>query len=469
MNLPQYLDDIEKIVRCSVRNVVTDYECSGKLLKIYGKSIICITYLNSDLCPLSNIFEEEFSKTFDTSSGDYFFFADINISTKYSNFRLINQRRIDIHTALSAQIDVYVKNINKCLSNCKNAFLKEFEEDVLCNKGAGICSAEFDETFSLSNKESQIKNIVNSFCSCFVEEKKVIKDKMLVKLRIEASVLYENENNSIEKCSHTFSVSKIIDVTEGDENDVSFVSASVSSLYIKTKADADNKLSDIEAVGKCSLKYQMFSVEKRTFVTDSYSPLFNTKITDGRLTLKNNPIFYFDDKTAEMIFECDRNIVEILDLKASAESCFVENSVMHINILLSFLYYDDASQICSFEKNQEYTFTINDTALTGDASVNLLSYDFVIKNTDKIALRFNFEYTAYLYTAGQINYLVDIEEDGRKNQMNAPQLTLYFADKNENVWDIAKSFSTATNLIIEENNLTSEIIENKRILLVPGM
>ena len=52
---------------------------------------------------------------------------------------------------------------------------------------------------------------------------------------------------------------------------------------------------------------------------------------------------------------------------------------------------------------------------------------------------------------------------------NSPELTLYFARQNESVWDIAKSFSTDSKLIMEENELTSDIIDTRRVLLVPGM
>ena len=66
-------------------------------------------YKASDGSTLSNIFEEEFSKTFDITSCDYPDFAEVNVFTAYSNSRLVNQRRIDVHTALNAQINVLQK------------------------------------------------------------------------------------------------------------------------------------------------------------------------------------------------------------------------------------------------------------------------------------------------------------------------------------------------------------------------
>ena len=75
LNLPQYLDDIDTLVKCCVKNVVADYDLSSSSIIIYGKSIITVMYKASDGSTLSNIFEEEFSKTFDITSCDYPDFA----------------------------------------------------------------------------------------------------------------------------------------------------------------------------------------------------------------------------------------------------------------------------------------------------------------------------------------------------------------------------------------------------------
>ena len=469
LNLPQYLDDIEKLVKCCVKNVVCDYEINSSKITVFGKSIISIMYLNSDMCPLSNVFEEEFSKSFDLSSDDNLCFADVNLSTKYYNFRLINQRRIDVHASLNAHICVFCKNTSRYLSNCKNAFVRSCVVDSLADKSCGICGAEFDETFSVAGENSRIKNIINTFVNTIVEDKKIIKDKMLVKLRCEANVLYTNEKDELEKSSHSFSLSKIIEASECEEEDKAFVFATVSKLYVKAKTNANNVLCDIELVGKISISYKLFSVEKSEFITDSYIPHFDSSLESSTIEIKKNPQFFFDDKTDEMLFECDKNIVEIVDLKAEITSCRVEKSVMYAQVLLSFIYYDDTSQLCSYEKSRELSFTLSDVEADGEGSAVLKSYDFVIKNTDRVSLRINFEYSAYLYSIERVSYLSDIESNGERSSINSPQLTLYFADKNENVWDIAKSFSTDVDLIMQENELSSEILDAKRVLLVPGM
>lgn len=48
-------------------------------------------------------------------------------------------------------------------------------------------------------------------------------------------------------------------------------------------------------------------------------------------------------------------------------------------------------------------------------------------------------------------------------------LTLYFAAKDESLWDIAKKFRSRTELIQQENQLTEDVLRQQTILLIPGV
>ena len=130
---------------------------------------------------------------------------------------------------------------------------------------------------------------------------------------------------------------------------------------------------------------------------------------------------------------------------------------------------DESSELCYFEKEETYSLKLNDIEMSGEAGVSLVNYDFVISNTNRINLRLNIDYTAFLYKESSLEYITDISADEMLDDKNSPELTLYFARQNESVWDIAKSFSTDSKLIMEENELTSDIIDTRRVLLVPGM
>lgn len=469
LNLPQYLDDVEKLIKCCVKNVVADYNLSSSSIIIYGKSIITIMYKTADGSTLSNIFEEEFSKKFDITSCDYPDFADVNVFTAYSNSRLVNQRRIDVHTALNARINIFCKRCTHSLSQCENAFIRSDEEEILNVKSTGVCSVDFDESFTLPKNDSQIKNIVNTYLDTVVSDKKIIKDKMLVKSDNEISVVYCDENDNIDKIKYSFSVSRIIDIANCVDNDYSVVDAKVCQLYIKPKVNENNLLCDIEAVGRIALNYKIYSVEKDSFSIDSYIPHFKTVSQTEKITLKLNPIYYFDSKSFELSFENEKSVVEIVDLNAQITRYNIVSSTLNCSVLLRYFYLDESSELCYFEKEETYSLKLNDIEMSGEAGVSLVNYDFVISNTNKINLRLNIDYTAFLYKESSLEYITDISADEMLDDKNSPELRLYFARQNESVWDIAKSFSTDSKLIMEENELTSDIIDTRRVLLVPGM
>ncbi len=52
---------------------------------------------------------------------------------------------------------------------------------------------------------------------------------------------------------------------------------------------------------------------------------------------------------------------------------------------------------------------------------------------------------------------------------DSPALVVYFAKEKEALWDIAKKFRTSVELIKSENELREDVLDARRILLIPGM
>ena len=66
-------------------------------------------------------------------------------------------------------------------------------------------------------------------------------------------------------------------------------------------------------------------------------------------------------------------------------------------------------------------------------------------------------------------YISSIEimnENSKKD--SACALTVYFCDKNESVWNIAKKYNTTVEAIINENDLKTDCIENGGMILIPS-
>ncbi|MCR5484273.1 MAG: LysM peptidoglycan-binding domain-containing protein [Clostridiales bacterium] len=46
-------------------------------------------------------------------------------------------------------------------------------------------------------------------------------------------------------------------------------------------------------------------------------------------------------------------------------------------------------------------------------------------------------------------------------------LTVYFADKGENIWDVAKKYGTTVDGIMSENSLTEKVLSSDKMIMIP--
>lgn len=60
-----------------------------------------------------------------------------------------------------------------------------------------------------------------------------------------------------------------------------------------------------------------------------------------------------------------------------------------------------------------------------------------------------------------------VDDSVKKQRDGDYAVKLYFGSDNEDIWDIAKRFSTEADAIMEENELTAENLVNGRMLLIP--
>ena len=62
---------------------------------------------------------------------------------------------------------------------------------------------------------------------------------------------------------------------------------------------------------------------------------------------------------------------------------------------------------------------------------------------------------------------IAIDDSTRKQRDGDYAIKLYFAVDNEDIWDIAKRYSTDVSAVMEENELSGERLESGGMLLIP--
>lgn len=59
------------------------------------------------------------------------------------------------------------------------------------------------------------------------------------------------------------------------------------------------------------------------------------------------------------------------------------------------------------------------------------------------------------------------DENKPREQDSSAALSLYYAEKGERLWDIARAYCTSVAAIQQENEMEDDIVENRGMLLIP--
>lgn len=458
-NLMSYNDDMLKIIRCCINNFAVSTDFKNGNLTIYGKSKIYLTYVSeSTSCITTADFEEDFQKSVQIEGNYEDVTADICVIDKYCNFRIINQRRVDIHNAFALDIKAYSASPVVMVDSAESMLIRKEKITYFSHIGTSYVKADIEEEAPIPSDSEVIRKIINTFYNIQTDEIKIIKDKMLVKLKIDFSFLYttDTDNEIINKCEKAFNLSRIVDISGIDEDDHAVVNAGIGNLYVKPKADGNNELRLIEIIGDINISSTVFRQNETELSTDSYSPEKESENTFGKIMLNTDGNIINDSISDTVLFEFENiNIVEVLDLSLSVQ----DGKSIELNAFIM----NEKSEVLFISQRKDITVIESRVR-----SLYVKAFDYVIKSASSISVRYSIEFCGIQFTESSFNILSDVNITD-KAVADSPALVVYFAKEQERLWDIAKKFRTSVDLIKKENELNEDVLDTRRVLLIPGM
>lgn len=464
--LPAYCDDVYRIVNCCANSSINSAEISINEIKLYGKTEICITYYNesSSLCYVD--FEEEFVKTVNAEGLSDSAFLSAEIFDKYTNYRVINQRRIDVHSSSVIQLTVYDKNNCPSVCSCDNSKLKIEKYKVADIFNTAKQKLEFDEEFTLPSGSEPIKRVVafNMFSS--LSEIKLIKDKALIKAVVSVSILYtaDNDSEALERAEYSFNASKIIDSPGISDEDLAIVKLNNASLFVKAKSNSNDKITGLDVFGDIIADITFIKEKETELVNDGYIPYYQSECTYSDFSFSEAGKRISDNKSFNLSYRMPDDVEKIYDVSLKVGNITTGNGVIKAKAQISVIFESISKEISSFSGEEDISFDINgfSDAVT---SIYINSYDYTISNNNTLELRLNVNLEAYAFNNRTAKVLSDIFPG--ENRINMPALTVYFGKTNESLWDIAKAFSSDLTAIKNENNLQGDTLSSQRVLIIP--
>ena len=483
-SLPDYCPDVQKILKCRVFPNISSRSISGDRLSIDGVADIRVIYLDAEnnhirCCENSVPFSASIDIKSTPENAASFTFA----KTEYMNCRAVSQRKIDIHGAISICAKIYSKS-EKNISCCVNG--KDIQQKTKTVPASALISIG-QQQFSLNevlNIESSASPelIVNSSFSINFNDYKVMPNKVVAKGEAILKVLYMDDLSAgtLRTSEYKIPISQIVDVPGAKEEGKYIIIGEVLGHNEKIQSGSDGIKNMISLESKIAATVMAYEEKEMGIVLDIYSTKYDLEVENSDVNIMHLESIInesFEQKLSVPIGNA--NISEIIDIWSENCSSVItpkENNLIFKNkINICILAYGEDHVPIYIERTAEFEYQKEidepNENIVCKVGISPKSIGYRLPSENMIDIKLSCDINACVFKKFSFNMVTDAICDESKQIPKDPanSLTIYYADKDEALWDIARKYHTSLCAIKEENNITEEDMQREkgRVLLIP--
>ena len=436
--------------------------------------------------------------------------------TDYCNCRAISGRRIDVRGAVSCKVKVMSSRETGMITGASGMGV-ETRKTALKYCGEKLtASRQFvvREDIETGAGVNGISSIVHHDASVSVTDYKIVANKVVIKGealikalylkksdRFENNIEFENDNEmsnaqvreEAEVMEAIVPISQIIDLSGVSEEHICFVNLSVMDCNLEIKPDdGGNDESGGNRVFSCDLTLYCTvtaHLEKEVMpLVDMYSVDYESSFTKTIIRAETMPKIIERQLSLKGVVECNEatdiggNLEEVYDSRCDISNIMcrvLENTdegsdldenqsrlVITGQANLQLMGRLDNNSPVYIEKTESFelvtsveatTTCVDDSEYSVEANLQVVNTTYSISGNNQVELRVALRLGACLYRLRSVEVIKDIAVNGDapKQKENEHALKLYYAEANEEIWDIAKRYNTAAKAIISENDMES--------------
>ncbi len=479
-NLPDYCPEIKKIIRCSLKTDVNAVQKQDGKITAMADAYIRLLYIGDN--DKLSFYEQTYpvQKIVESDKINLHCAVTVKVNTEYVNCRATNPRRVDIKAMMTFAFKAVCKREENVLSSVSGAGVqtlnREFEFSDL--KVVSEKSFNLTEVIELNSNKPAISRIINSSAYVVTSSKKIINNKMLLKGDCYIKSYYISENDcEIECAEHSIPVSQIIEVEGINDTCDTDIDISITACEAIAKVDSsgDTRLIDINI--RVSVKVFAFETKTVSLISDAFSTECETQNNSKHISIIGANTDFDNSFINKLVLESIGVSVERVkavwcdELKYS--STFKNNVCLFSGSYQANIIYIDAEKVTGIIKKPvdfEYKVDLKNPASSIDcrSTLQLCSCSCSVVDESKLELKTEMMISGKIFSTETVRYVSDIEIKEKSDSYDDRcALTIYFCDKKEKVWDIAKKYKTTAEAIIAENDLDNDLISERKILLIP--
>lgn len=477
--LPDFYPEITKILKCKAIARVASKGANGRAAEIDGHICITLLYCDKNGCIKNYEHIASFTKTFDTTEDVSGGIVYCKIKPEYINCRAITERKASVHGAFSVMVQIKLKKQHEVI-----VAVDEESVQTNCSECSflnAVSSAEknyvIEQELVLSDGHQTIDSILRCDAFPVITEIKAVRNKAAVKGNLTVSVLYSSGKQCVPYKS-VIPFSQFVDVQGISEDCVCTGKVQLCFLEVKPKS-VDGEWRSMTLNAKLAIGVETFCEGEVPVINDAYSTKYELEMEHLGVNLEKifghiSDNFMFK-KTIELPEGTLGNVIDTWS-EIEVENCSFNKGTVTVKgyITVCLLVYDNDGRVCYHEKKSDFSFEkATDYSCNGklvcSPVIEPVTASFAILSDTSLEYRIEYRINLSLCEEKKVSLLTKIipHDETLKKKSKDCSMVIYFANRGENIWDIAKKFNADLTDMKIINSLEGDLLGADRQILIP--
>lgn len=481
--VPDTKPDVLNILEVNAMSSISEKHVQKDKIRVLGNVDYTVLYSGGDeAIEIKSIkYKVPFTEEIAVEGIDDGMYNYVISSISHVESKIQNSRKINIKSVVSFDTCAASRKLANSVCAVESSIKLPQKRDNINVLDMTVCSEStffVSDELKFSETSAAVDEILKNDVSLESREVKTMNNKVVVKGSVITNTLYTSDGELYHVKNET-PFTEVIDAEGLTPEMHTEIKYNVHSAEYELNSDDSSYY--IGFTGSIDVLIKAYEENSYNIITDAYCPDFETEIMREIHAVRNVDESFkesFATNETVSLAESMPGIVKVYNLivNPNIDSVAAMDGYAMIDGYLDakILYLSDSTSFPVYAANKKIPFSLrlNNKRITPDSLIDtevcLEHSSYVLKSESDIEVRTALKAEGKIISQSPIELISDIsiKEDMPLKKENQPGIVIYFADENEELWDIAKRYHTTTDELAAINSIEEDAVLSKRQQLV---
>ncbi|MBQ7935449.1 MAG: DUF3794 domain-containing protein [Clostridia bacterium] len=474
--IPDYFPAAEKIIQCNAVPVITSKGIEGDRLNIEGNCRFCIIYQGEENGDIKSLSETvSFSESFPLKDSGNQPWTQVMIRAAGTSCRLLNPRKINAKATVSIALKV------------KDQVMSDTIEKIDCNEAEALFMPatvytvleHVADTVRIQGEievHTDIQDILKAEGAICIKDIKMMPGKAIVKGVADLFLLFtpESDPSMVESTSTAIPFSQVLELRQQEERGMMEATSGIINIRSDVEADDSGKNRLISLTATVLTEGEIYENQDHLLLREVYSNRYplecrEEQITAEELTERGEVVEHIRHDIPWD--EAETQIIQVTGTPIIQKITGQDKTLSMEGVLDASLFIKEGDHYRSIDKVLPFTVKKELKQLSGHMRCEV--HPCVIgmecnRGSGNLELKTEMLCSLMVFSKNTFDVIseVAVDIDHPLEQKEGAPLVVYFAEKGERLWDIARKYATSVSAIKSVNEMDQDILKEKKLLLI---